>query len=80
MQGNDAAFEARRCCFARYANLSGGAHGTLALDDELKPGADAWRYSSRRQAIAAAGALFAIWLLHAWPYGLPLSPWAPTGV
>jgi hypothetical protein len=34
MQGNDAAFEARRCCFARYANVSGGAHGTLALDEE----------------------------------------------
>jgi hypothetical protein len=34
MQGNDAAFEARRCCFARYANVFGGAHGTLALDEE----------------------------------------------
>jgi hypothetical protein len=33
MQGNDAAFEARRCCFAGYANVTGGAHGTLALDD-----------------------------------------------
>jgi hypothetical protein len=42
------------------------------MDDERKPGADVWRYSSRRQAIAPAGALFAIWLVHAWPYGLPL--------
>ena len=33
MQGNDAAFEARRRCFAGCANVSGGAHGTLALDE-----------------------------------------------